>query len=184
MQDRVCQLSQHAYCNPNNITFQNRSKQTLNVQVQELPMLEPLVKATLLRPCSFWEREREKGPKKSSNEKTPCWPYRHPVMLVDSALRQQWYRNMAVSIVRRPVANAVMLILTFLATLLFHRSFADIAAGASTSEETPHRRFEYKYSFKGPHLAQTDGSIPFWIHTGSKFVSSCQHHTAAGHIFS
>ena len=32
----------------------------------------------------------------------------------------------------------------------------------------PHRRFEYKYSFKGPHLVQSDGSVPFWAHAGSK----------------
>ncbi|XP_078492620.1 protein ERGIC-53-like [Ciona intestinalis] len=27
-------------------------------------------------------------------------------------------------------------------------------------------RYEYKYSFKGPALSQTDGTIPFWNHTG------------------
>ncbi|CAM1292150.1 LMAN1 (predicted), partial [Pycnogonum litorale] len=29
-----------------------------------------------------------------------------------------------------------------------------------------HRRYEYKYCFKGPYLAQHDGSIPFWEHGG------------------
>ncbi|XP_032395687.1 protein ERGIC-53 [Etheostoma spectabile] len=81
---------------------------------------------------------------------------------------------MAVSIAWRPAANARVLILTFLTTLIFHRSVADIAAGASTSEELPHRRFEYKYSFKGPHLSQTDGNIPFWIHTGNAIPSADQ----------
>lgn len=33
----------------------------------------------------------------------------------------------------------------------------------------PHRRFEYKLSFKGPHLVQRDGSIPFWEHGGRKY---------------
>lgn len=103
-------------------------------------------------------------------------------MPVASALRQQWYRNMAVSIAQRPAANTRVLILTFLTTLIFQCSVADIHAGDLTSEEPPHRRFEYKYSFKGPHLSQTDGSIPFWIHTGSKFVPSCQHHRAAGQL--
>ena len=28
-------------------------------------------------------------------------------------------------------------------------------------------RFEYKMSFKGPHLIQSDGAIPFWSHGGS-----------------
>ncbi|ELU17604.1 hypothetical protein CAPTEDRAFT_19831 [Capitella teleta] len=34
-----------------------------------------------------------------------------------------------------------------------------------------HRRFEYKLSFKGPHLIQRDGSIPFWQHSGSAIAS-------------
>ncbi|TFK11645.1 leucine-rich repeat-containing G-protein coupled receptor 5 [Platysternon megacephalum] len=41
-----------------------------------------------------------------------------------------------------------------------------VAGGAAAQ---PHRRFEYKYSFKGPHLVQGDGSVPFWVHTGSKY---------------
>lgn len=39
---------------------------------------------------------------------------------------------------------------------------------AGTQGELPHRRFEYKYSFKGPHLVQSNGSVPFWTHAGSK----------------
>lgn len=38
--------------------------------------------------------------------------------------------------------------------------------------EVPHKRFEYKYSFKPPYLAQKDGSVPFWEYGGSKFMSS------------
>ena len=34
--------------------------------------------------------------------------------------------------------------------------------------EIPHRKFEYKYSFKPPYLAQKDGSVPFWEYGGSK----------------
>lgn len=34
---------------------------------------------------------------------------------------------------------------------------------------TPHKRFEYKYSFKPPYLAQKDGSVPFWEYGGSKY---------------
>uniref|UniRef100_A0A8B9H0A5 L-type lectin-like domain-containing protein n=1 Tax=Astyanax mexicanus TaxID=7994 RepID=A0A8B9H0A5_ASTMX len=41
--------------------------------------------------------------------------------------------------------------------------------GSGGGGDAPHRRFEYKYSFKGPHLSR-DGSIPFWVHTGSKSV--------------
>lgn len=123
-----------------------------------------------------WGKTR---PKKVANQKTPCWPYARPVMRVASALRQQWYRNMAVSTARRPAANAPVLVLTFLTVLINHHSVADAPAGASTPEEPPHRRFEYKYSFKGPHLSQSDGSVPFWTHTGSKFVSSSEHHKPA-----
>lgn len=31
-----------------------------------------------------------------------------------------------------------------------------------------HRKFEYKYSFKPPYLAQKDGTVPFWNYGGSK----------------
>lgn len=31
-----------------------------------------------------------------------------------------------------------------------------------------HHRFEYKYSFKPPYLAQKDGTVPFWEYGGSK----------------
>lgn len=72
---------------------------------------------------------------------------------------------MAVTIGRCLAVDACLLILT----LTCHHSNADnVVAGAST-EEAPHRRFEYKYSFKGPHLSQADGNIPFWVHSGSKF---------------
>lgn len=82
-------------------------------------------------------------------------------------------KNMAVSIERRPAASARPVLFLLLAAFAFLRG---VAADGPASEETPHRRFEYKYSFKGPHLAQSDGGIPFWIHTGSKFLTSCQHH--------
>uniref|UniRef100_H2U3A9 Lectin, mannose-binding, 1 n=1 Tax=Takifugu rubripes TaxID=31033 RepID=H2U3A9_TAKRU len=84
-------------------------------------------------------------------------------MRVVSALRQQ-----------RPAANAAFLLITFLTVLINQHSVADVPAGASTPEEPPHRRFEYKYSFKGPHLSQSDGSVPFWIHTGSAIPSADQ----------
>ncbi|CAN8013792.1 unnamed protein product [Ixodes persulcatus] len=34
-----------------------------------------------------------------------------------------------------------------------------------------HRKFEYKYSFKGPYLAQKDGSVPFWEYGGNCIAS-------------
>ena len=36
------------------------------------------------------------------------------------------------------------------------------------------RRFEYKLSFKGPHLVFKDGTIPFWEHSGSAIPSNDQ----------
>uniref|UniRef100_A0A8C9SNG4 Lectin, mannose-binding, 1 n=1 Tax=Scleropages formosus TaxID=113540 RepID=A0A8C9SNG4_SCLFO len=77
---------------------------------------------------------------------------------------------MAVSIGERQAAAACLLIFS----LFFHATYADIPAGAVGSTDAPHRRFEYKYSFKGPHLAQSDGTIPFWVHTGNAIPSSDQ----------
>lgn len=33
-----------------------------------------------------------------------------------------------------------------------------------------HKRFEYKYSFKPPYLAQKDGTVPFWEYGGCKYL--------------
>ena len=41
--------------------------------------------------------------------------------------------------------------------------------GSQSPEDAIHRRFEYKYSFKGPHIVQKDNSIPFWEYSGSKW---------------
>uniref|UniRef100_A0A8C6KC61 Lectin, mannose-binding, 1 n=1 Tax=Nothobranchius furzeri TaxID=105023 RepID=A0A8C6KC61_NOTFU len=82
---------------------------------------------------------------------------------------------MAVPIARLPAVNAQVWMLTFVTTLLFHRGVGDVSvSGVPTTEEGPHRRFEYKYSFKGPHLSQPDGSIPFWIHSGNAIPSADQ----------
>ncbi|XP_071825624.1 protein ERGIC-53-like isoform X2 [Apostichopus japonicus] len=37
--------------------------------------------------------------------------------------------------------------------------------------QLPKRRFEYKYSLKGPHLMQKDGLVPFWTYSGSALPS-------------
>ncbi|XP_031433848.1 protein ERGIC-53 [Clupea harengus] len=77
---------------------------------------------------------------------------------------------MAVSIVKCLTADVYLLILS----VLLRPIYAEIIAGSSTGGDTPHRRFEYKYSFKGPHLSQSDGSVPFWVHTGNAIPSSDQ----------
>ncbi|XP_018018315.1 protein ERGIC-53 isoform X1 [Hyalella azteca] len=38
--------------------------------------------------------------------------------------------------------------------------------------QSPHRRFEYKYSFKSPYLAQKDNQVPFWTYSGNAIASS------------
>ncbi|XP_066270184.1 protein ERGIC-53-like [Branchiostoma lanceolatum] len=43
-----------------------------------------------------------------------------------------------------------------------------------TSSQTPHKRFEYKLSFKGPHLVQKNGKIPFWDYSGHSIASDEQ----------
>lgn len=39
----------------------------------------------------------------------------------------------------------------------------------STTNPQLMKRFEYKLSFKGPHLAFKDGTVPFWKFGGSEF---------------
>lgn len=41
---------------------------------------------------------------------------------------------------------------------------------STPSNSAVHRRFEYKYSFKPPYLAQKDGTVPFWEYGGSKYT--------------
>ncbi|XP_048376850.1 protein ERGIC-53-like isoform X2 [Stegostoma tigrinum] len=46
------------------------------------------------------------------------------------------------------------------------------APALSQDAVSAHRRFEYKHSFKGPHLVLQDGAIPFWTHYGNALPSS------------
>jgi len=39
------------------------------------------------------------------------------------------------------------------------------------SEKLPHKRFEYKFSFKPPYLAQKDGTVPFFEYSGNAIAS-------------
>ena len=44
-----------------------------------------------------------------------------------------------------------------------------LVTNAQNPNSSPiHRRFEYKYSFKPPYLAQKDGTVPFFEYSGSK----------------
>jgi len=45
-----------------------------------------------------------------------------------------------------------------------------------------HVKFQYKHSFKGPHLVNKDGAIPFWNHGGSKYPLFCQVNSLASSV--
>ncbi|XP_060652603.1 protein ERGIC-53 [Drosophila nasuta] len=47
-----------------------------------------------------------------------------------------------------------------------------VAANVNPSAIGVHRRFEYKYSFKPPYLAQKDGTVPFWEYGGNAIASA------------
>lgn len=44
--------------------------------------------------------------------------------------------------------------------------------GIVSANNLVHKKFEYKYSFKPPYLAQKDGSVPFWEYGGNAIASS------------
>jgi len=44
----------------------------------------------------------------------------------------------------------------------------------ATEASERHVKFQYKHSFKGPHLVNKEGSIPFWTHGGSKWSLFCE----------
>ncbi|XP_019738351.1 protein ERGIC-53 [Hippocampus comes] len=48
------------------------------------------------------------------------------------------------------------------------------SCSCAAASAAPPRRFEYKYSFKWPHLVQANGTIPFWIHMGNAIPSAEQ----------
>ncbi|XP_053304136.1 protein ERGIC-53 [Spea bombifrons] len=77
---------------------------------------------------------------------------------------------MAVSIHRERRCTVAGLFWVFLVPFL---SLAAAEDGQET-QSPPHRRFEYKYSFKGPYLVQSDGSVPFWTYTGNAIPGSDQ----------
>ncbi|NP_001080950.2 lectin, mannose binding 1 S homeolog precursor [Xenopus laevis] len=64
---------------------------------------------------------------------------------------------------------------TGLRSLLFLWLLSLVGANeGQAAQDTPHRRFEYKYSFKGPYLVQSDGTVPFWSHSGNAIPSADQ----------
>ncbi|ALC43458.1 ergic53 [Drosophila busckii] len=47
-----------------------------------------------------------------------------------------------------------------------------VSANVNPAAVGVHRRFEYKYSFKPPYLAQKDGTVPFWEYGGNAIASA------------
>uniref|UniRef100_A0A182ISM2 Uncharacterized protein n=1 Tax=Anopheles atroparvus TaxID=41427 RepID=A0A182ISM2_ANOAO len=62
--------------------------------------------------------------------------------------------------------TVVLLLIVLIATLSTNLD------GVSGNTGLVHRRFEYKYSFKPPYLAQKDGTVPFWEYGGHAIASS------------
>jgi len=50
-------------------------------------------------------------------------------------------------------------------------SYNSLLEAQSSAFDPPHKKFEYKYSFKGPYLAQKDGAVPFWQYNGAAMAS-------------
>jgi len=69
---------------------------------------------------------------------------------------------------------------TFLAILCFlaWNSCSEATGNLSPGAVGVHRRFEYKYSFKPPYLAQKDGTVPFWEYGGSEYGWGTQLHVS------
>ena len=59
----------------------------------------------------------------------------------------------------------------YLAAIVFCCLIQTLGTQANYATETPQKRFEYKYSFKGPYLAQKDGTVPFWEYSGNAIAS-------------
>lgn len=57
-----------------------------------------------------------------------------------------------------------LICLTLVLIFKLDKSFGDV-------NNQIHQRFEYKYSFKPPYLAQKDGTVPFWEYGGSEYTS-------------
>lgn len=65
---------------------------------------------------------------------------------------------------------ATILKLAIAVTALVGLGSKELASGQGVPQRL-NRRFEYQLSFKGPHLVQLDGSIPFWDHYGDAIAS-------------
>jgi len=55
-------------------------------------------------------------------------------------------------------------------------------AGQGLQPSATIKRFEYKYSFKPPYLAQKDGSVPFFEYFGSEYLARAGPYKDLNHL--
>lgn len=131
-------------------------------------------------PAAAWTAEAgggahpcPRGTSGSANQQAPCWPTglprpapcREPLL---SRSKMAGCRRRGPRARVRPLLCALLLSLSHFVRGDGGGGHPGAAGAAGTPAALPHRRFEYKYSFKGPHLVQSDGTVPFWAHAGSK----------------
>lgn len=68
-------------------------------------------------------------------------------------------------------ATGLLLLRSFILILIILVFNTNGQVNPVPSQVGVHRRFEYKYSFKPPYLAQKDGTVPFWEYGGSKYTT-------------
>lgn len=86
-------------------------------------------------------------------------------------LVEQANNSGAVKLWKMPATGSKLLLPTickFLAIFCIIITQNNVAGNVNPTAIGVHRRFEYKYSFKPPYLAQKDGTVPFWEYGGSK----------------
>jgi hypothetical protein len=52
---------------------------------------------------------------------------------------------------------------------LLHSFLLGWAEGTLPVLENVHSKFQYKHSFRAPHIMDSNGNIPSWIHGGSEY---------------
>jgi len=64
-------------------------------------------------------------------------------------------------------ATALLVVTAFLSVI----AVAGEGWEKAEAQKMPHKRFEYKFSFKPPYLAQKDGTVPFFEYSGNAIAS-------------
>jgi len=67
--------------------------------------------------------------------------------------------------------NVLKKVIGFIITWHMLLTFSKSGVQGVPGIDQPHKRFEYKYSFKPPYLAQKDGTVPFFEYSGNAIAS-------------